>query len=121
MDIGLATGSSMRAAAAALRQEGPARIVVAVPIAPQETCDELRTEADDIVCALTPEPFYAVGLWYEDFRQTTDEEVHELLERAARELPAAVPRRGAMADAAGSGRGEGEGEGEAGAGGETHD
>jgi putative phosphoribosyl transferase len=100
VDDGLATGSSMRAAAAALRQEVPTRIVVAVPVAPRETCDELRTEVDDIICALTPEPFYAVGLWYEDFRQTTDEEVHELLERAARELPPAAPRRGAMVDAA---------------------
>lgn len=88
VDDGLATGSTMRAAAAALRGQGPARIVVAVPIAAPETCDEFRDEVDDIVCAVTPEPFHAVGLWYEDFSQTTDEEVRELLERAARSQPA---------------------------------
>jgi putative phosphoribosyl transferase len=94
VDDGLATGSSMRVAVAALRQEHPSRIVVAVPIAPPETCDALRREADDVVCAVTPEPFYAVGVWYEDFRQTTDEEVHDLMERARRELaPAPLPRR----------------------------
>jgi putative phosphoribosyl transferase len=65
-----------------------------VPIAPPETCDALRREADDVVCAVTPEPFYAVGLWYEDFTQTTDNEVHDLLERARHELaPAPLPRR----------------------------
>jgi putative phosphoribosyl transferase len=94
VDDGLATGSSMRVAVAALRQEHPSRIVVAVPIAPPETCDALRREADDVVCAVTPEPFYAVGMWYEDFRQTTDEEVHDLIERARRELaPPPLPRR----------------------------
>lgn len=94
VDDGLATGASMRVAVAALKQEHPARIVVAVPIAPPETCDALRREADDVVCAVTPEPFYAVGLWYEDFTQTTDEEVHDLLERARHELaPAPLPRR----------------------------
>jgi putative phosphoribosyl transferase len=94
VDDGLATGSSMRVAVAALRQEHPSRIVAAVPIAPPETCDALRREADDVVCAVTPEPFYAVGVWYEDFRQTTDEEVHDLMERARRELaPAPLPRR----------------------------
>ena len=72
----------MRAAVAALRLEGPARIVVAVPVAATETCDAFRDVADEIVCAETPEPFRAVGRWYEDFSQTTDEEVHELLERA---------------------------------------
>jgi len=79
VDDGLATGASMRVAVAALRQEHPARIVVAVPIAPPDTCAALKEEADDVVCALTPEPFYAVGLWYKDFTQTTDEEVHDLL------------------------------------------
>lgn len=94
VDDGLATGSSMRVAVAALRQEHPSRIVVAVPIAPPETCDALRREADEVVCAVTPEPFYAVGVWYDDFRQTTDEEVHDLMERARRELaPAPLPRR----------------------------
>jgi predicted phosphoribosyltransferase len=83
IDDGLATGSSMRAAVAALRQEGPARIVVAVPTAPRETCTELRQIVDHVVCLITPEPFYAVGLWYEDFAQTTDDEVRELLESAA--------------------------------------
>jgi putative phosphoribosyl transferase len=87
VDDGLATGSSMRAAAAALRQRGPARIVVAVPTAAPETCSELKTEVDEIVCAITPDPFYAVGLWYEDFSQTTDQEVRDLLERAVREQP----------------------------------
>ena len=87
VDDGLATGASMRAAVAALRAEVPARIIVAVPVAPKETCRALRREADDVVCALTPEPFYAVGLWYEDFAQTTDEEVHDLLERAMHSVP----------------------------------
>jgi predicted phosphoribosyltransferase len=85
VDDGLATGSTMRAAIAALRQQGPARIVVAVPVGACETCVELQTEADEVVCARTPEPFHAVGLWYEDFTQTTDEEVHELLARTAEE------------------------------------
>jgi predicted phosphoribosyltransferase len=94
VDDGLATGASMRVAVAALKQEHPGHIVVAVPIAPPETCDALRREVDDVVCAVTPEPFYAVGLWYEDFTQTTDEEVHDLLGRARHELaPAPLPRR----------------------------
>ena len=79
VDDGLATGSTMRAAVAALRQEVPRSIVVAVPVAAPATCDAFRDIADDIVCAVTPEPFRAVGLWYDDFSQTTDEEVHELL------------------------------------------
>ncbi|HEU5314938.1 MAG TPA: phosphoribosyltransferase [Chloroflexota bacterium] len=83
VDDGLATGSTMRAAAAALRAMGPGRIIVGVPVASSETCDELRDEVDEIVCLLTPEPFYAVGVWYEDFEQTTDEEVRELLRAAA--------------------------------------
>ena len=84
IDDGLATGASMRAAAAALRKLNPARVVVAVPAAAPETCDEFRSEVDEIVCAITPDPFYAVGAWYEDFSQTTDEEVRELLQRARR-------------------------------------
>jgi putative phosphoribosyl transferase len=88
IDDGLATGSTMRAAVAALRRQGPARLVVAVPVASPSTCDDLRVEVDDIVCAQTPEPFYAVGSWYEDFTQTSDEEVHALLEQAARQHPA---------------------------------
>src|SRR5947209_3193713 len=83
VDDGLATGSTMRAAAAALRQQKPARIVVAVPVSAVQTCDEYRMGVDEIVCALTPEPFHAVGLWYKDFSQTTDEEVRDLLARAS--------------------------------------
>lgn len=86
VDDGLATGSSMRAAVKALRQHRPRRVVVAVPAAAAETCDEFRAEVDEIVCATTPEPFYAVGLWYDDFSQTTDEEVRDLLARSSREL-----------------------------------
>jgi putative phosphoribosyl transferase len=85
VDDGLATGSTMRAAVAGLSRRGPARIAVAVPIAAQSTCEELASEVDEVVCAATPEPFHAVGLWYADFSQTTDEEVRELLERAARD------------------------------------
>jgi predicted phosphoribosyltransferase len=88
IDDGLATGSTMRAAVAALRKEGAKKIIVAVPVAPPETCDAMREEADEVVCAITPEPFRAVGLWYSDFSQTTDEEVRELLARAASEIPA---------------------------------
>jgi predicted phosphoribosyltransferase len=82
VDDGLATGSTMRAAVAALRRLGPARIVVAVPVGSAEACEEFSFEADEAVCAQTPEPFLAVGMWYEDFTQTTDEEVRELLELA---------------------------------------
>ena len=85
VDDGLATGSTMRAAAAALRQQKPARIVVAVPVSAVQTCDEYRMGVDEIVCAVTPEPFHAVGMWYEDFSQTTDEEVRDLLARAVDE------------------------------------
>jgi predicted phosphoribosyltransferase len=83
VDDGLATGSTMRAAAEAVKQLDPARVVVAVPVAPPETCEELREVVDDVVCAQTPSPFQAVGRWYEDFSQTSDEEVRELLEAAA--------------------------------------
>ena len=79
VDDGLATGATMEAAIAAARQQGPARVVVAAPVGARETCDRLRRLADDLVCAAMPEPFEAVGLWYEDFRQTTDEEVRALL------------------------------------------
>ena len=81
VDDGLATGATMRAAVAALRQRQPARIVIAVPTASPDTCEALKAEADDVVCAMTPEPFFAVGHWYEDFTQTTDDEVGELLAR----------------------------------------
>jgi putative phosphoribosyl transferase len=90
VDDGLATGSTMRAAIRALRERKPARIIVAVPAAAPETCNEFRAEVDEIVCALTPEPFYAVGLWYEDFSQTTDQEVRDLLERSMRGRSAVV-------------------------------
>jgi putative phosphoribosyl transferase len=82
-DDGLATGSTMRAAVAALRSEAPREIVVAVPVGAPETCAAMRHIADDVVCLETPDPFYAVGLWYEDFDQTDDAEVHALLERAS--------------------------------------
>ena len=82
VDDGLATGSSMRAAVRAVRTLSPAEIVVAVPVAAAETCDAFRDIVDEVVCAETPEPFGAVGFWYEDFSQTSDEEVHDLLERA---------------------------------------
>ncbi len=83
VDDGLATGSTMRAAVQAVRALEPAEVIVAVPIAPPATCDELELEADDVVCAQTPEPFVAVGVWYERFGQTDDDEIIELLERAA--------------------------------------
>jgi predicted phosphoribosyltransferase len=82
VDDGLATGASMHAAVQALRLQAPRKIVVAVPIAAPETCDAFRAEVDDVVCAVTPESFVAVGLWYEDFSQTTDDEVRDLLARA---------------------------------------
>ncbi len=88
VDDGLATGATMHAAIKALRQQHPERIVVAVPTAAPETCEEMKAEADEAICAITPEPFYAVGLWYEDFSQTTDEEVRELLAQARRHQPA---------------------------------
>jgi erythromycin esterase-like protein/predicted phosphoribosyltransferase len=79
VDDGLATGATMHAAIQALRQQNPARIVVAVPTASPETCEEMRARADDVICGITPEPFDAVGRWYRDFSQTTDEEVGVLL------------------------------------------
>lgn len=81
VDDGLATGSTMRAAVEALKKLGPARIVVAVPVGAQQTCDEFRDDVDEVVCAQAPEYFQAVGLWYEDFEQTTDEEVREALQQ----------------------------------------
>lgn len=92
IDDGLATGSTMRAAVAALRQQGPARIVVAVPVGAPETCAEFQAEADEAICARTPDPFYAVGLWYRDFSQTTDEEVRDLLDQAAAQAAATRDR-----------------------------
>jgi predicted phosphoribosyltransferase len=85
VDDGLATGSTMRAAVDALRQWQPGRLVIAVPTAAPQSCDEFRYLVDEVVCAITPEPFYAVGLWYDDFSQTTDDEVRTLLAEAQRQ------------------------------------
>lgn len=90
VDDGLATGASMRAAVEALRLEQPACIVVAVPVAARQTRDAFRDLADEVVCVMTPTPFEAVGLWYANFSQTTDDEVHALLERARGANHAAV-------------------------------
>jgi putative phosphoribosyl transferase len=85
IDDGLATGATMLAAARALRTRRPDRIIVAVPVAAPETCEELRQHVDEVVCLATPDPFYAVGVWYEHFSQTSDDEVRGLLELASRE------------------------------------
>jgi putative phosphoribosyl transferase len=79
IDDGLATGATMRAALRALREQEPARLIVAVPVAAPSTCLELLGEADDVICTSTPEPFFGVGLWYQNFEQTSDQEVHDLL------------------------------------------
>ena len=89
VDDGLATGASMKAAVLAVRQERPARVVVAAPVAAASTCAELRAEADEVVCLRTPEPFLAVGRWYLDFPQTTDDEVRDSLSREALQPAAA--------------------------------
>jgi predicted phosphoribosyltransferase len=89
VDDGLATGASMRAAVQAVRQHNPAKVVVAVPTAPPDAKESLKKDADDVVCVMTPERFGGVGRWYEDFSQTTDEEVRTLLEEARSKLPAA--------------------------------
>lgn len=91
VDDGLATGSTMEAAVAALRTAHPARVIVAVPVGSREACDRLRRLADELVCPSTPEPFTAVGLWYEQFDQTTDQEVKDLL-KAAAEPARSAPR-----------------------------
>jgi len=85
VDDGLATGSTMRAAVLAIRQQHPARLVVAVPVGAAETCAMLGQDADEVVCAAMPSPFHAVGLWYRDFPQASDGEVRELLDEAHRE------------------------------------
>lgn len=82
VDDGLATGATMRAAKEAIHQQQPARIVVAVPISSPETCKDLSSEVDEIICVKTPQPFNSVGLWYEDFPQTTDAEVRDLLKQS---------------------------------------
>jgi len=91
VDDGLATGSTMRAAVEALRRQRPRQTIVAVPIASPETCEALAREVDRIVCAATPQPFHAVGLWYEDFSPTSDEEVLRLLGGGREERAEASP------------------------------
>jgi putative phosphoribosyl transferase len=86
VDDGIATGATLRAAIASLRPQQPKAIVVAVPVAPPSVCEELKQEADEVVCLLTPTPFNAIGLWYEDFSQTTDAEVRNLLDAANRQV-----------------------------------
>jgi putative phosphoribosyl transferase len=99
VDDGLATGATMRAAVLALQKQEPAEIVVAVPVASQQACDEFKQEADVwAVCAVTPEPFYGVGMWYEDFSQTTDGEVQSLLESAPNLSSAAASSTGKTDD-----------------------
>lgn len=95
VDDGLATGASMRAAVEAVRQMGAARVVVGVPVAAAETCAELEAMFSNLECAcpLTPSPFYAVGLWYREFRATSDDEVRDLLGRASRPRDGAGERR----------------------------
>jgi len=88
VDDGLATGSTMRAAVQAVRAHNPARVIVAVPVSAPESCEQLAAIADEVICARTPEPFSAVGLWYRDFSQTGDEEVRELLQRHAQRTTA---------------------------------
>ena len=97
VDDGLATGASMRTALRSLRSHDPARIILAVPVAPSSTCRALSSEVDEAVCLMTPEPFYAIGQWYVDFAQTTDQEVIGLLHQAAsfgRRGPAATEDQG---------------------------
>jgi putative phosphoribosyl transferase len=92
VDDGLATGTTMRVAITALRKLHPSRLVVAVPVAPFSTCEELKGEVEEVVCLLSPETFMAIGIFYEDFTQTSDEEVCNLLERSDRERSMAVAR-----------------------------
>jgi putative phosphoribosyl transferase len=91
IDDGLATGATMRAAIASLRQAGAARVVAAVPVGAASTCVKVEKEADELVCLFTPEPFYGVGQWYSDFSQTSDEEVLALLARTATNPGRTVP------------------------------
>lgn len=87
VDDGLATGSTMRAAVLAIRQQQPAHLTVAVPVGAPDSCESLRDLADEVICAATPTPFRAVGLWYENFPQASDDEVRTLLEKASRAQP----------------------------------
>jgi putative phosphoribosyl transferase len=86
VDDGLATGSTMQAAVLALRELSPAKIVIAVPTASPDTCEAFHKQVDDVICVITPEPFYAVGMWYRDFSQTTDQTVRDLLSKAEQKL-----------------------------------
>jgi predicted phosphoribosyltransferase len=95
VDDGLATGSTMRAAVRALRDRAAGQVVVAVPVASPDVCARFEPEVDEIICAQTPEPFYAVGLWYDEFTQVSDDEVRELLDRAASRDGAPPSRDGA--------------------------
>jgi putative phosphoribosyl transferase len=90
VDDGLATGATMSVAAKAVRKQDPGRIIVAVPVGAPQVCHEMQREADEVVCYCTPDPFYAVGLWYEDFSQTSDEEVEKLLEEARKWHPGRI-------------------------------
>jgi putative phosphoribosyl transferase len=85
VDDGLATGASMRVAAQSVRNRNPRRVIIAVPVAAPSTCQELEVEANEVICARTPEPFRAVGLWYQDFRQTTDKEVEDIMAKTVRQ------------------------------------
>ena len=87
IDDGLATGATMRAAVAAVKTKNPAKVIIAVPVAAPDTCSDFGSEVDEVMCVATPEPFYGVGAWYEDFSQTTDKEVCDLLDRAAKIKP----------------------------------
>jgi putative phosphoribosyl transferase len=91
VDDGLATGATMRAAARAVRQRQPARLIIAVPVAAQSTCREIETEADEVFCSVIPEAFFGVGQFYENFGQTSDEEVRALLEQAGGAATAESP------------------------------
>jgi putative phosphoribosyl transferase len=93
VDDGLATGSTMRAAVAAVRRRRPARLVVAVPTAAPSACVELKKEVDECACVITPDTFHAVGVWYEDFSPTTDDDVRDLLERASTAIMATTGKR----------------------------
>src|SRR5262249_16706125 len=86
VDDGLATGATMRAAVKAMRQRGATKIVMAVPVGPPDTCEELAQEADEAICLSTPPFFQAVGQYYQDFSQTSEDDVRQLLTRAAREI-----------------------------------
>lgn len=88
VDDGLATGSTMLAACRTLQTKGPRRIIAAVPVGSQQACEQVRALVDEMVCLVTPEPFTAIGIWYDDFSQTTDEQVRELLERSSRNIRA---------------------------------